>query len=241
MKSLLATAGALALLMSAAACDESYSANDDSPDVVAESPQGPADMTVPAAPAREMYALAAGEIEASDLLGASVQDMAKAEISLVEDVWLAEGSSKALLVLRDGGVAGVGGDLRTLAFDAATIVPDPDKPGDEPNVIVQLTSGTLDTLPKFKQASPDDYRLASELIGKTLTASGSGEPVRVHDLILAANGDTTYAVISPDLISTEQIVVDADKIIMAEGDADGELMLDVTAETMMAAPGYKRE
>ena len=177
-------------------------------------------------------------MEASDLLGASVHDMADAEISVVEDIWLSGDNADAMLILRDGGVAG---DLRLAAFDAATIVPDASKPGDEPTVIVRLTKDSLETLPEYKQATADDFRLASELMGKTVTINPGGESVRIHDLILAADGKTNFAVISPDLISMEQIVVDGDSIALAQGDADGEVVLDLTAAALAEAPGYKRE
>jgi hypothetical protein len=231
MKTLFATAGAFALLFTAA-CGQ--------PDtVVSETPAATVpEPAAPAQPARAMYTLATGEMEASDLLGASVHDMADAEISVVEDIWLSGDNADAMLILRDGGVAG---DLRLAAFDAATIVPDASKPGDEPTVIVRLTKDSLETLPEYKQATADDFRLASELMGKTVTINPGGESVRIHDLILAADGKTNFAVISPDLISMERIVVDGDSIALAQGDADGEVVLDLTAAALAEAPGYKRE
>jgi hypothetical protein len=237
MKTLYATVGAFALLFTAA-CDQGEP-------VLSETTTTPAtetaDTSVPAAATRRMYVLASGEMEASDLLGASVHDMADAEISVVEDIWLSGDNADAMLILRDGGVAGVGGDLRLAAFDAATIVPDASKAGDEPNVIVRLTRDSMGTLPEFKQATADDFRLASELMGKTVTINPGGGSVRIHDLILAADGKTNFAVISPDLISLEQIVVDGDAIVLAQGDADGEVVLDLTAAALAEAPGYKRE
>jgi len=108
-------------------------------------------------------------------------------------------------------------------------------------VIVRLTKDSMGTLPEFKQATADDFRLASELIGKTVTINPGGDSVRIQDLILAADGKTNFAVISPDLISMEQIVVDGDAIVLAQGDADGEVVLDLTAAALAEAPGYKRE
>lgn len=238
MKSLFATVGALALMMSAAACGKEDAGPYAAPDASVEASPVPAATPVST---RKAYVLATGEIEASDLMGASVQNPSGEEISIVEDVWLANGSSPALLVLRDGGVAGVGGELRTAAFDAAVILPDPDKPGDEPNVLIRLTAASLDILPAFKQASADDYRLASEMIGKTVTVNSSGDSVRINDLLLSSTGKTNFVVISPDLVSLEQIVVDADSIVVSEGDTDGEVVLDLTAEDIAAAPAYKRE
>lgn len=240
MKSLLATAGALALILSAAACDNTDVSSKDTPTETATTATTPVE-PAPTGPVRTVYTLAVGEIEASDLLGASVQSVANEEISIVEDIWLADGNSKAMLILRDGGVAGVGGTLRSIAFDSAAIVPDDTKPGDEPDVIVRLTEATLDLLPEFKQSTADDDRLASELTGKTVMIGATGQSARINDLILSSTGQTRYAVISPDLISMEQILVDADTLVVAEGDADGQMTLDVTAQILADAPAYKRE
>jgi hypothetical protein len=121
------------------------------------------------------------------------------------------------------------------------ITPDVDGTGDEPDVFVKMTGESLSVLPKFEQANADDFRLASEMIGSTLAISYSGESARINDLILSETGQARYAVISPDLASTDQILVDAGNISIAEGDADGELVLDVDAEAFTAAPAYPRD
>ena len=54
-------------------------------------------------------------------------------------------------------------------------------------------------------------------------------------------GEARYAVISPDLVSTNQIVVDANAITVAQGDTDGGLVLDLDAQTFAAALEYPRE
>ncbi len=207
--------------------------------MVAETPTDPLDAT-PGQATRQVFTLASGEFEASDLIGASVHDASGEEIATVADIWLGENGSQPMIVLRDGGIAGVGGDLRTVDFQVASIVADPDTSGDEPNVVVNYTGETLETLPKFEQDTADDYRLASEMIGTTVGISYSGDSARINDLILTNTGEARYAVISPDLVSTDQIVVDANALMVAEGDTDGEMTLDVTAETFAVAPEYIR-
>ncbi len=251
MKTLLMTAGAFALMASAAACGAAYDANDtnnSSPEIVTATPadgmtatNGMADgmATVPAT--RATYTLASGEREASDLIGASVHNTAGEEIANVADIWLGANGSAPVLVLRDGGVAGVGGTLRTVAYSAATIAADPDTTGDEPNVTVRLTDATLETLPEFEQATMDDFHLASEMIGTTATISFNDESARINDLILSPEGAARYAVISPDMISTSQIVVDAAAIKLAEGDTDGARMIDLDATAFANALEYPRE
>ncbi|MDP1554686.1 MAG: PRC-barrel domain-containing protein [Hyphomonas sp.] len=241
MKSLLATVSALALLGSAAACDSANKADYDTPQVIAENPSTIDDTTTRAADAREVYRLASGEYEASDLIGASVHNTAGDEIAVVSDIWLSDNGSAPMLVVRDGGIAGVGGDLRTVAFNAATITPDASTSGDEPDVIVRYTGDTLSTLPKFEQASMDDYRLASEMLGTNVALTFNGETGRINDLILSNTGEARYAVIAADLVGTNQFVVDADAITLAQGDTDGEFVLDLSADAFAKAPEYPRE
>lgn len=241
MKILLATASAIALIASATACSPAVTDTQDTPDIVVELPDtaGTADTASTATSVN--YVLASGEIEASDLIGASVHNTAGAEIATVADIWLGTNGGAPMFVVRDGGVAGVGGELRTVAYSAATIVADPDTTGDEPDVIVRLTDETLEALPAFVQAVDDDYRLASEMIGTTVEVSFSGDAARINDLILTDKGEARYAVISPDLMTTNQIVVDAGAIGVAEGDTDGGLILDLDAQAFGAALAYPRE
>lgn len=243
MKSLLATAGALALMMSAAACDTADTADLNNRNVTEVAANDPmlTDDTQTARVAPATYTLASGEHEASDLIGAPVHNPAGEEIATVSDVWLGADGTAPMFIVRDGGVAGVGGELRTVAYNVARITPDPDDMDGEPNIFVQLTGETLETLPKFEQVEADDFRLASEMIGATVAISYSGETARINDLILSETGQARYAVISPGLASADQILVDAGNIAVAEGDTDGELTLDVTAEAFTAAPAYPRE
>lgn len=245
MKPLLVTAGVLALAAAAAACGSPERVTYDAPVQAAETETA---TTVPGEEAsgeaeRQVFMAAADEMEASDLIGASVHNAAGEEIATVADIQLAEAGGSPKIILRDGGVAGVGGELRMIAFNAADIVPDPETDGDEPNLIVQFTGETLKTLPKFEQAVADDYSLASEVIGTTAPLSFSGDSVRINDLILTRTGEAKYAVITPDLVSTEQIVVEAKALKVAQGDTDeeGALTLDLTADALSAAPEYPRE
>ena len=236
MKSLLATAGALALMMSAAACGaaDTDTTEINTPEVMADTTTG-GDTTMTTDAQVATYMLASGEHEASDLIGASVHNPAGEEIATVADIWLGANGSAPMIVVRDGG------ELCTVAYSAATIAADPETSGDEPDVIVRLTDETLETLPEFEQVDGNDFRLASEMIGTTVDVSFSGESARINDLILTNTGEARYAVITPDLVSTNQIVVDANAITVAQGDTDGGLVLDLDAQTFAAALEYPRE
>jgi len=240
MKTLLATASAFALIASATACAPSDTPYNSDADTVVTA-ETPAADTTPEAADVVTYALDSGEYEASDLIGASVHNPGGNEIATVADIWFGSAGSAPMFVLRDGGVAGVGGELRTVVYTAATIREDTATTGDEPNVIVALTDETIENLPAFDQASDDDFRLASEIIGASVEIAANGETGRINDLILSKAGKARYAILAPTLASTDQLVVDATAITVAQGDAEGELVLDIDARAFAAAPAYPRE
>ena len=144
MKSLPAAAGALALMMSAAACGaaDTDATKINTPEVMAETSVD-GDTTTTTEDRIVTYMLASGEHEASDLIGASVHNPAGEEIATVADIWPGANGLAQMIVVRDGG------KLRTLAYSAATIAADPDTSGDEPDLIVRLTDETRETLPEF--------------------------------------------------------------------------------------------
>ena len=243
MKTLLTSAGVIALMVSAAACDSPERLTYETPvemagTTITEEAEAAA---AQAQETRQSFQLASGEVEASDLIGASIHNAAGEQVATVSDIWLAASGGAPMIVVREGGVAGVGGELHTVAFTEATIAPDPETVGDEPKVIVQYTGETIKTLPKFEQAAADDYRLASEVMGTTAALAGTGEAARINDLILTPTGEARFAVITPDLVSMNQVVVDARALTLAEGDADGSLILDLTAEDIAVAPEYPLE
>lgn len=245
MKTLLATASATVLLLGAAACSpaEGPAATNGyetrGPQVVEYD-----DATVETANAdaldsvRAEYRLAQGEIEASDLIGASVRNGADEEIATVADLYLGEDGASPVILIRDGGVAGVGGDLRQIAFTSATVTA---PANDEPEVLVQIAEENLETLPAFEQDGMNDYRLASEIMGATTPVSFREDDVRITDLILTNSGELRYAVISPSLASTDQFVVPANAIRVAEGDSDGDVILDMDEAEFDEAPMYRWE
>ncbi|PKP79796.1 MAG: hypothetical protein CVT79_18060 [Alphaproteobacteria bacterium HGW-Alphaproteobacteria-18] len=250
MKTLLATASASVLLLAAAACSEAnapyetagYETNGQGTEVVIDEDgaiveTASADTSLNAS-ARPEYTLAAGEMEASDLIGASVRNGADEEIATVADLYLGEDGASPVMLIRDGGVAGVGGDLRQISFNAATVTA---PANDEPEVLVQIAEENLETLPAFEQDGMNDYRLASEIMGATTPVSFREDGVRVTDLILTNSGELRYAVISPSLASTDQFVVRANAIRVAEGDSDGDVILDMDESEFDEAPMYRWE
>lgn len=247
MKTLLATASASVLLLAAAACSDAaprntagYETNGQETEVALNEDGNTfetanADLDVNAS-TRTQYTLAAGEMEASDLIGASVRNGSGEDIATVSDIYLGNDTASPQILVRDGGISGLGGDLRLVAFDAATIN---GVRGEEPEVFIQITEAGLETLPEFEQDGLNDYRLASEMIGTMSAISFSDEQARLNDLILTNGGELRYAVISPGLVSTDQILVEADAIQIAQGDSEGEIVIDIDQATFDAAPMYR--
>lgn len=259
MKTLFATASAVALMLSAAACSEpndpmQTAGYETSGPVLAQNEplqetdmqdqlreMDKADKAEMETADRQEYVLAQGEMEASDLIGAPVKDPADNELATVSDVWLGSNGMAPMLVIRDGGISGLGGELRTIGFDAVTITPNVETSGDEPKVLVQMSEDTLETLPAFEQEEKDDYRLASEMIGAVPSFSFNDEQGKINDLILNEKGEMVYAVVAPGLVTTEQLVISADAVMMTEGDGDGELVLNVDEPTFNSAKTYRWE
>ena len=251
MKTLLATASASALLLAAAACSEAdapaqtagYETNGPQVETMAEGDDqmvdtADADTDVDAS-TRTEYTLAANEMEASDLIGASVHGPSGDEIATVADIFLGTDGMQPVLLVRDGGVSGLGGDLRTLNFEAATMTAS--EGGDEPDVMIEITEENLETLPEFEQEGLNDFRLASEMMGAVPAMSFSGDQARVNDFILTNSGELRYAVISPALVSSDQIVIDANAIQVAQGDGEGEVLIDIDQAAFDEAPMYRWE
>ncbi|MFN3609070.1 MAG: PRC-barrel domain-containing protein [Hyphomonas sp.] len=248
MKTLLATASASVLLLAAAACSDAEAprntagyATDNQATEVAVNADGEYVQTADAsldvdASTRTQYTLASGEMEASDLIGASVRNGTGDDIATVSDIFLGNDTATPQILVRDGGISGLGGDLRLVSFDAATVS---GQPGEEPEVYIQISEANLEALPEFEQDGMNDYRLASEMIGTMTAISFSNEQARLNDLILSNAGELRYAVISPGLVSTDQVLVDADAIQIVQGDGEGEVMIDIDQATFDAAPMYR--
>jgi hypothetical protein len=250
MKTLLATASASVLLLAAAACSDAdapyetagYETNGEQTETVINEDgdiveTADADMDVDAS-TRTEYTLAQGEMEASDLIGASVKGPSGDDIATVADIFLGATGTEPVLLVRDGGLTGLGGDLRMLNFEAASVS---GEEGDEPELLIAIAEDDLEALAEFEQEEMNDFRLASEMMGAVPAISFSGEQARINDLILTEGGELRYAVISPGLVSTDQIVIDANAVKVAEGDGEGEVMIDLDQAAFDEAPMYRWE
>lgn len=255
MKPLLVTASAIALMIGATACNQSKSeaqtASLDQP--VTETPaattnEANENLTADvesmsraeiAAETHADYTLASDELLASDLIGASVQNPAGEDIATVADVWIGEDGDAPKLILRESGVAGIGGTLHAISFDAAKILPVSGE--DEPDVRVTYSEASLETLPEFEQNGLDDFRLASEVMGATASLPFGDNLLRVKDFVLKQDGTPEYVVVADGMAGMDLFVIDADALKIEQGDGDGSVMIDLDADTLAKAKMLKRD
>lgn len=251
MKPLLFTASAIALMMGAAACTEATSHAEAAPPVAAETAAATPDQVneQQAADLKEMtradiepmeraqYMLASDEILASDLIGSEVLNPVGDEIATVADVWIGESGDTPKLIIRDGGIAGVGGTLHAIGFENALI--EPVANDEEPDVRVTYSQASLEGLPEFEQAGVDDFRLASEAMGTSASLGFSDDLARVNDFVMKVDGTPEYAIITDGLAGTTKYVIDAEALTIEQGDGDGTLVIDLDAETFAEAKVLK--
>ena len=247
MKPLLFTASAIALMMGTAACSQAASHAETTPPAAMETAAATPDQVKDAhaadleemtraeiePAARDTYTMAPDELFASSLIGSEVLNPVGEEIATVADVWIGEAGDTPKLIVREGGVAGVGGTLHAIGFDSATIENVADE--GEPDVRVTYSEASLESLPEFEQNGVDDYRLASEAMGTTASLAFGDTLARVNDFIMKADGTPEYVVISDGLAATTKFVVDADTLTIEQGDGDGSLLIDVDADAFAHA------
>jgi sporulation protein YlmC with PRC-barrel domain len=260
MRPILATASALAMMLSAAACSgasdsDEVAAYDATTDGYQETrTDGDTASTydrdntmygdnqnvlAPGADmdARPVFMLASDEVKASKLIGADVANTAGEDFATVSDVWMGENGAAPMLILEEGGIMGVGAQRYSVSFDTVTLTPTSGE--EEPNLVFQTAGDTLENLPEFEENGINEYRLASEMMGKTAEFSLRDESARIDDLIFSTTGEARYAVISPGMLSSNSVVIDADSITRAQGDSDGELVITVSEDVFARAKAYR--
>ncbi len=245
MRKLLISASAIALVATAAACGQSTDAvdtsayNEDANIEVAETDTVEIVDTTDVAMTGNDYVMSSSEYRASTLIGAPVTNPAGEEIATVADLFLGEDTNKPMIIVREGGAAGVGGTLHMLAFDKATFTP---RTGEtEPAVSFQITEDGIEALPEFEQDGLNDFRLASEMIGTNAKLSYSDDIARVNDLLIGQDGAAKYALVSKGVAGGDEYVIAATAVTVAQGDGEDALLIDLDAEEFGAAQVLRYE
>lgn len=265
MKPILASASALAMILTATACSDTTDTTDSAAYDTADEAYGTTDRTDPSMTGtdtanmddrynadgnvidttgtmsnRQAFMLGTDEVLASDLMDAGVQNQAGEQVAKVADVWLGANRSSPVLIIQDDGLTGLGGQRYMASFSEVTMTPTTGQ-GEEPNVMIQLRGDSIETLPEYEQDGLNDYTLVTEMIGTTAEFTERDDSARIDDLILSTSGEPRYAVVSEGLLSTDQIVIDADNIIRAEGDSDGELVITISEDVFEQAEAYREQ
>ena len=147
---------------------------------------------------------------------------------------LASGTMEPMLIIRDG----FAGDLHAVSFEQASIWFDEEG---EPAARMDLTEEMLDDLQEFEQNGMNDYRLASELTGTNINLAFNDKDVRVTDLIMKTDGQAKYAVVSDGIVEAvtdKRFLIDPAKIMIAQGDSDGEIVIDLSEQEFDNALGF---
>ncbi|MCA8904286.1 MAG: PRC-barrel domain-containing protein [Hyphomonas sp.] len=244
------TACALALIMASAGCNRAAAPEPPATHEAQAAKTGQEyDMAgtsgaAAAAPVREQFALATGDVKASDLIGATVQDAAGNDLATVTDIWLGTPDETPMLVVRATDPGAGDGKLHTIAFDEATFLP---VTVDDPAAHILLTEETIDALPLLAEDTLADFQLASEMIGADANLAYANRREQIDDLILGPDGRPRFAVVTdaanPDQIG--QVVIGADALQVAQGDGDGTLLIELdpadfaSAKTMQVADNGK--
>ncbi|MBU1286383.1 MAG: PRC-barrel domain-containing protein [Alphaproteobacteria bacterium] len=242
MKHYIAPIGAVAAIALLAACSGPDSTVDTTETPVQTESTDMADTTVDNTTmaetemARPSYVMAAGEFEASDLIGDDITGADGEKIATVADVLLGKDGAPSHIVFRDGGVLGVAGDLGTLPFSSVTVTLDAEG---EPEVSAALVDESLEGVAEFEQDGLNDFSLASELIGTNAELSVADNYTRITDLIMDSEGHVKHAVVTDGVsgvASTERLVIDFDAISVVMVEDDEEVMVNKTPEQMKTAP-----
>jgi len=254
MNPIVVTASALALLMAATGCNKAAAPEPKSTheaqaaktgqeyDMAGTSAAQAADPAT--APAREEFVLATGDVKASDLIGATVQDAAGNDLATVTDIWLGTPDETPMLVVKATDPEAGDGKLHTIAFDEATFLP---VTVDDPAAHVLLTEETVDALPLLAQDAMLDFQLASEMIGANANLPFANRKAQIDDLILGSDGRAQFAVVTDagDPEFAGPVVIGADAVQVAQGDGDGSLVIELdpqdfaSARTMPVPDGKK--
>jgi hypothetical protein len=191
--------------------------------------------------ARPAYVMAAGEYKASKLIGDNIVGADGTTIATVADIMIGKDNGPGQIVFRNGGVLGVAGELGVLPFTSVSVTLDAEG---EPAISAALVDESLDGVAEFEQDGMDDYRLASELIGTNAELAVADNYSRITDLIVSSDGSIKHALVTDGVsgvASADRLVIDFNDITVAQGDSEGEVMINKTPEQLQMSPVLKDE
>ena len=170
-------------------------------------------------------------LNARDVTGADVIGEDGDVVATVDDVIIDENGTAQMLVLSSGGFLGLGDKQITVDFSQATIEMD----DDEARFVTSLTEDGIDSAAEFDAQVLDGQMMmrASELLGDEvmLGSVDSSETASVYDLIMNADGETEYAVLSTGLASDRYLVSFNE---LRPGNDDETWMISMSPERLMS-------
>ncbi len=254
MKRLMLSAAIAALILPVAACagektksGETVAAAEVAAKEPAAKPASSTDLPAAKAPNVKVSYLGATDISAKAFLGEEIYGDDGASIAHVADILIGDDGAADRVVYVTGGVAGVGGKKSTVEFETVLItIDDASTAADinDPLLRLSLTADQLKAAPDFVQASADDYRLASELLGAIVDLAavpGDNGDAVIDDLILARDGRVKDVIVQRSMMGAmsggDRYAYDFSLLSIEEG--DGGVALNVTDEQLNGANKFE--
>lgn len=189
--------------------------------------------------AHEAFVPSEDQFEVSDLIGEEIIGADGQSVATVADIMFGQGPADNQIILRDLGIAGqTAGKLVAVPYASFEMKMDDDN---EPYFTASVTEDGIDGMTEFEQDGYNDYRLASEIIGTNAELMEDDTYARVSDLIVTKSGEAKYAVVTDGIagaVTGDRYVVGFDKLMVAQGDSDGELVINLTQADIERAPKY---
>ncbi|MGF1461562.1 MAG: PRC-barrel domain-containing protein [Maricaulaceae bacterium] len=170
------------------------------------------------------------QFSAEEFVGETVYAANGSMLGEVNDVWIdASGQAQSLLV-KSGGLAGLGGDVYVIDFSSDLIQL---KNEDEAVVTTLLTEDILDGFPIYDPSAHSELHLASEILGSEVEFADSPDEAQIVDLVMSLDGTVDWAVLSDGIVfglGGEHRAVKMNQLIVA--DTNGKYRIDMTPDEL---------
>ncbi|GGY43482.1 PRC-barrel domain-containing protein [Parvularcula lutaonensis] len=179
-------------------------------------------------------------INANRLLGEDIDSIeGDDDIAELDDLIIDKDGRVTEVVLKAGGVLGLGEKTYVSTFDKLTFRPEEDDDEDELDIIMNADKDTIKALAPWSRdefaIGENGMTLLTELKGAELRIPGVDEEVEVQDVIISPSGLVRSLIIERD---GQRFALDYDRISVSEGSADDDAgyTVNLTPAELAALP-----